>query len=94
LKHGGDGLTKFGPQLSHRLESPFGRCHQFSGGELGLGVFAVDDLLLHPILLHCGHRGLVRIREGLYKSNEREGKWCEGAKAEEWRRERTMKSVL
>jgi hypothetical protein len=63
-------LTKIGPQLGYWLESAFDQCHQFSEGELGLGVFAADDLLLHPILLLCGRRGSVRIREGLCKSNE------------------------
>jgi hypothetical protein len=70
FKHRDNSLTKIRSQLSYWLESAFDQCHQFSGGELGLEVFAADDLLLHPVLLQRGRRGYVRIREGLCKSNE------------------------
>jgi hypothetical protein len=33
------------------MESAFDQHRQFSGGELGLGVFVADDLLLLPIFL-------------------------------------------
>jgi hypothetical protein len=62
-------LAKISPQFSYWVEPAFDRCHQFSGGKLGLGVVARDDLLLHLILLQCGRRGPVRIREGLCEGN-------------------------
>jgi hypothetical protein len=62
-------LAKIAPQLSYWVESAFDQFHQFSGGKLGLGVIARDDLLLHPILLQRGCRGPVRVREGLRKGN-------------------------
>jgi hypothetical protein len=70
LEYGDEGLTKLGSQFGYRLETPFGQRHQFPGGELSLGVSGANDTLLHPVLLQCSRCGLVRIREGICKSNK------------------------
>jgi hypothetical protein len=51
------------------MESAFDQRCQFSGGELGLGVFAADGLLLLLIFLQRGRHSFVKIREGPCESN-------------------------
>jgi hypothetical protein len=87
-------LAKFAPQLSYWVESAFDQCHQFSGGKVGLGVVARDDLLLHPILLQRGYRDPIRVRKGPCKSSQKMRKRLEESKARKRREKHTMKSVL